>query len=668
MQRPYWWASAIGLLLLNLWIVAPLLLPGETPYRDSIGPGYASIAAFFRDHPNPWGWNAFQYCGNASQSTYLPVVPYLVGAVSRVLLSQDTVHVNRCVFLLSACLVPLTWYFFAVLRSGSWRFPFVALACYTVLSPEYALFQTIDADRGLAYLPWRLQVVVKYGEGPHALGLAIIPLALLALNRAARSSGFGSLFLAALLYALVALTNWMATLLLAIFTVILCLTERDNGDERPFRWRRAAFALLLAYGLAAFWLTPGLIAKTFLNWPQDAFGYQFASLQKQLLLACLLGCMLLAWVSRRFVSSYRGFITVGLFFLAFTVSFFYRFGENVIPESRRYAPEFTLFLMLFLFEVLGMACLRLPRRTGQVLLLSVLVFTIVLGRAQLQSLASGEHWRLTPHATASTIEYRIADWLNAQGVRGRVFVSGGTRFRLNSWFPVPQVGGVFESSLDNRIPLDLDYQIRSAIGSEPQQAGRDAIIQLQAMGVEYLAIHGAKSAEYYHDFRDPDRIRPLLQAVHAEGDDLIYRLPFRSLAHAVREDEIVHEYFGGAPRTLDRFAAAVVDPHRPLLNVTYHSSEQISIDGEIRADQPIAFLMSHHPGWMAAQDGLAIPIGKDALGFMILRPSVDQRPIQLEFVPTLEQRIMAGFSGVTWACCLAAWLMGQYKRFRMRSG
>jgi hypothetical protein len=38
---------------------------------------------------------------------------------------------------------------------------------------------------------------------------------------------------------------------------------------------------------------------------------------------------------------------------------------------------------------------------------------------------------------------------------GRVMASGGMRFRLDSWFDIPQVGGGFETGLQDRIPVDL---------------------------------------------------------------------------------------------------------------------------------------------------------------------------------------------------------------------
>ena len=88
------------------------------------------------------------------------------------------------------CLGPATLFFFVLYftRSRGWALA-VALA-YTFYSPLYYFVPAIDRDRGIAYLPWRLQVLMKYGEGPHNLGLTLIPLALVSVWRAGVGKGF----------------------------------------------------------------------------------------------------------------------------------------------------------------------------------------------------------------------------------------------------------------------------------------------------------------------------------------------------------------------------------------------------------------------------------------------------------------------------------------------
>ena len=647
------------LLTVNLWLVSPLLSPGESPYRDSIGPGYASMAAFFRDHPSPWGWNPNQYGGHPAEATYLPVVPYLAAWMSGLACFENVIHATRVLFLFAGCLVPVAWFLYAS-QAGGMRpvLSFFAMLAYTLVSPEYGLFGAVDGDRGLAYLPWRLQVVAKYGEGPHTLGLALAPLALLAFRRVAGVQGLSALVPAAAIYAIIALTNWVAALSLAILTVIVLMLE--FVPRGIVVTGRTVVTALLAYVMAAFWLTPTLIANTLSNWPRDAFGYRFEGKQQMLILACVAGGLLLGWFLR-WQQSQAALYGSALYLFGFVTTVFYATGINVIPESRRYAPEFSLFLFLTLGAVLSSLHIR-SRRTSIALGVAAAALILVGGRCQLWSVLSGEHRRLASIPSESTVECRIARWLTGRQPRGRVFVSGGTRFRWNAWTSIPQVGGVFESGLENRIPLDLIYQIRTALGSEPSQAGRDALVQLQALGVEYLVIHGSGSREHYQDFGDADRMKPLLEAVYQDNADVVYRVPFRALAHAVRHDEIVSAYHGGAPRTIDRFASAVVDQGRPSLDVRFDSNERLSIRGDVRAHQPVAVLISQHAGWRAFQCGRNIPIRRDALGFMSVLPWCDSADIVLMYSAGVEQRIVAGVSALAWLGAGGIWFWIRTRR------
>jgi len=119
-------------------------------------------------------------------------------------------------------------------------------------------------DRGIAYLPWHIQVLAKYGEGPHNVGLALMPAVLLALWAAARGGRFRQIALAAVLLAAVALSNWVSSLALAIACLLLMLA---GVGDKEFRAARVIAAAGLGYLLACFWLTPTFILTIAFNWP-----------------------------------------------------------------------------------------------------------------------------------------------------------------------------------------------------------------------------------------------------------------------------------------------------------------------------------------------------------------------------------------------------------------
>src|SRR5260370_16328357 len=165
------------------------------------------MARFFHEPPNAWGWNPTQYWGLPAQFTYLPGLPYLTAAASRIAPSLGVDHLYRIVASTFACLGPATLFLFAVYFTGNTWCALAIAVAYTFFSPSYYLIRTIDLDRGTAYLPWRLQVLVKYGEGPHNAGLALMPLALPAVWGAGTGRGFRRIFLAADMLAAVPPTN-----------------------------------------------------------------------------------------------------------------------------------------------------------------------------------------------------------------------------------------------------------------------------------------------------------------------------------------------------------------------------------------------------------------------------------------------------------------------------
>ncbi|MGH9720479.1 MAG: hypothetical protein ACRD8O_09715, partial [Bryobacteraceae bacterium] len=525
-------AIAASLFVLNVALNAPLFEAGETRFRDSIEGGYASMARFVAAHPNPWGWNPTQYCGLPTQFTYVPGLPYLAALFIRLLPGAPPEHVYRVVAATLACLGPSTVFLALVVFTGSRWWSLAAAVAYTLFSPLYGLIPTVDRDRGGGvHLPWRLLVLVKYGEGPHNAGLTLIPLALAALWTAARNSRFAHVLVAAALVAAVALTNWVAALALAFCCAMLLLATLGTHALTGFRASRAFAAAGLAYGLACFWLTPSFIKTIAFNWPTDAFNYHLQQQERLLLAGLVVGVvavrLLFQWLFPGEV--WLCFLGLCFFGFAWVVEWFYSAGVAPIPESRRYALELEMFLILFVVEVFRRLWIRgtIVSRASATAAAAVMM---AAGWNQVSGYARQGDTGRRPAPKEQTIEYRLAKRIADTQPRGRVFASGGLRFRLNSWFDISQFGGGFESGLRNRIPLHFAYQIRTGIGSKPARDGHDAADQLRALGVEYVVVHGPKSREHYRDYRNPAKFDGVLEVIHREEDDTIYRSPFTSLA------------------------------------------------------------------------------------------------------------------------------------------
>lgn len=645
---------ALLLFVVNIEINYPLFGKGSSPYRGSIEAGYAGIAKQFADHPSPWDWNPYVYCGLPNQFTYLPVMPYAVATVLWLIPGTEPLHAYRLVVTLMACLGPVTLFLFAVYATGSERWSLLAALAYTLCSPSYDLFQTVEKDRGLLDIPWRLQVMVKYGEGPHNFGLTLLPLALLGVWSALRSTGYARILWAALGLAAIALTHWIAAFAAAICCLLLILT----WVGKP--WRLIA-AGALAYLLSCFWLTPTFIRTVAFNWPKDAFGYKLLEKQQHALWLIIAGVLVIRlaflWFPER---RYLCFVTMAFFVFAALPESHYDFGIDPIPESRRYAVEMELFLVLAAAEWFRVAW----QSRNAVNRFWVVIFAIVflakgVPQAYRYTTAGYDKWNLIPKQ--QTIEYRIADWLAKRQPRGRVYVSGGLRFRLNSWFDLPQINGTFDSGLRNRVPVDLDYRFRTLTGVAPGNETRDTMRILQVLRVEYLVVHGPKSEEYYRDIKMPSRFEKSLTKALDTGGNEVYWAPYLSLAQIIRSEDIAPNW---QPQYLDLYVDAITDKSKPQLTVEAPDVNRMRIRGGIIPERAlISLAVTFDEGWKASQGGKPVTITRDPLGFMVLHPpSGAPADLELFYGPGSEQMTMAAISGVSWLIAIGAWIQQRRRK------
>lgn len=646
-------ALASAIFLLNVGLNAPLFMPGELPFRGSIEFGYVGMARFLSAHPNPWGWNPLPYCGLPTQFMYVPALPYLGALAIRLLPHASPDFLYRVMVSLMTCLGPVTLFLFALYFTGSRRWSFAAALAYSLMSPSYALFPAADKDRGIVQLPWRIQLLAKYGEGPHNTGLALLPLTLLALWRAVKGRGYPVILAAAVMLAAIPLINWVAALALGISALLFLLA---GWGEKEFRAWRALAAAALAWLLACFWLTCSFVKTIAFNWPADSFGYHLHAKQGWLLAGLLAGVLVFRAAFRWMRGSfYFCFVTLAAFVFGSIASVFYVYGVDTIPESRRYALEFELFVALAAAEGLRLA-LRSPNSTVRLCAIGTGAVMLLVGAPQLWAYTTQgwKPWMPVPKET--TVEYHLAQWIAQHPPEGRVFASGGLRFRLNSWLDTEQVGGSFETGLRNRVPVDLAYRIRTGSRPDPN------LLDLRALGTEYVVVHGGKSREYYRDFLRPERLAGLPVLYHIEADT-IYGLPRRPLAHLARAEEFPDKGFREHPQVLARYVAAIGDAARPALHVTWADTSALDVTGPVRPGDLVSLQVNADPGWRATQDGREISVEQDALGFIVLQaaPAAATR-LELRYRGTAEQRVMAAVCGIAWVAALGVLL--RIKHFR----
>src|SRR5262249_37127622 len=180
-----------------------------------------------------------------------------------------------------------------------------------------------------------------------------------------------------------------------------------GGPAPQFQPWGALAAAGLAYLLASFWLTPTFISTVAFNWPTDAFGYQLQNRQ-ELLLGALAASIVAIWLAFRRLrgSFYFCFVTLCAFIFGWLATAFYVFGVDTIPESRRYALEFELFLILALAELFRLA-LRSSNSTVRLCVYGSGGLLLIFGLSQAWGYVTLPYPQWSPVPKASTIEYRL---------------------------------------------------------------------------------------------------------------------------------------------------------------------------------------------------------------------------------------------------------------------
>jgi hypothetical protein len=477
--------------------------------------------------------------------------------------------------------------------------------------------------------------------------------ALIAVRQAAGSTGFAAIAGGACALTTTVLTNWVAGLALA-FAVTMLLVA--HVDDPKFRHRRVFAAGLLGYLLSAFWLTPDFIAQMALNWPKDAFGYQFQRWEQLAMIAWFLGLVILRLIFWRWGQErHLCWLTLCTVGYGLPVILFYRYGINAFPEARRYALEFEMFLLLLAVEVFrqlfSSRYVWIRRLTAAAALASLLAITPQISRFVSHRYA---RWVLTD--AEDSAEYRVAMALRDLNPQGRVFVTGGSRFRLNSWVLIPQTGGVFETGLKTRFPVEAGYQITTDLGFAKGKEFEQSMLLLRAMAVEYVVVHGPESEEFYKDFKNPTKFDGKLEKVWSAAGDSIYRItPFR-YAHLLHPSEVpaMHVLYGHQAPWYP-YIAGQLDAARPVLAFQWINARQAFVSGTMEAGMQVAFAIPYDPNWRAYVGGTRVELRKSTTGLMISAPlAARSTAMELRFEPSMQELGGIGISlGTALACGIA---------------
>ncbi|HYO80485.1 MAG TPA: hypothetical protein VES20_03720 [Bryobacteraceae bacterium] len=623
-----WTTDALLIFALAAALIWPLFKVKYLDIWGSIESTFIADARFLRDHwPHP-NWQPNWYGGTRTDYVYPPALRYGTAALAKYVPRMLPVRAYHLYTAFFYCFGIAAVY--ALVRYGMRSRVFAALSAVAValISPSYLFVRTIRDDTPL-WMPYRLNVLVRYGEGPHMTALAWIPFALLFTFRALEQWRPGSLVLAGAGCAMVVSNNFYgATALALLFPVLVWSVYITHQDK--FVWLRALVIPCIAYGLTAFWLVPSYLQITLNN-------MRYVSAQGNLwsrwvLLAAVLAFVLLSdhLVRGRRDAAWLTFLcgSAGLFALATLGNHYLDF--RVIGEPSRLFPELDMLLLLLLAEVLrriwsGAGGWPVLRRS-------------VVAAVALAALVPSWNYLMRPHSIFRRDnfpdrrpEYQLQDWMAKNMPGSRALPAGSVRFWYNVWNDLPQLGGGSEQGLLNPTVQPPQWQVY--LGPEPDLS----ILGLKITGVDAIIVNSRESREIYHDYVYPDKFRGRLPVVHDNGaGDVIYKVErrFPGLARVVdraRFESLPEIPGNGELPQLQAWHDVLENGPEQRAHMEWLGTDAFRVRARVEGGQSIRIAESFDSNWRATSGGQPVSLRMDKTGFIVADPAPGTHDILFEF-------------------------------------
>lgn len=635
------WLLALALFALNALLCFPLF---RVEYLDDFQSNegtWITFARFLMAHWPHAGWFPWYDAGMPLESIYLPLVPALT-AMGAWVTHASPALVFHLLAALGYSLAPVTLFLFAAWMSGRTTGAFSAALLWSLFSPSVVL-PVILTDAGSPWVLRRLQNIVFWGETPHNVSIALVPLALLLLAsylKKPRAQRFAAVVLA---FAAVMLVNAFGMVLLAVSAILLLAAQ-----DRP-NWRHAVSLggiLLAAYLLICRALPPSLARLIASNSQIVGGDYRFTPKTAVLAAGCALALGAVWWLARRLSGMMQRF---SVLFLAWFggIPILAACGVSFLPQPYRYHLEMEIGVCL----VVGFAVEAIARRLSRnTLIAAAAVCAVPLVCVGLNDYRYARRL-IRPADVASSAPYREARWIGEHLPGQRVMASSDTAMWFNVFTDNPQLSGGHEPSAPNWMQRVAVYTIYVGQNAGDRD-GEVSVFWLKAFGCAAITVPGPASRDYYHPFLRPGKFDGLLPLLWREGADSIYRVPLRSasLAHVIPRTAIVARppVHGLDLDPARAYVDALDDPHLPPASLEWENPEHGRIAADLAAGQAVAVQITFDPGWQASANGRPLSVRKDGLGLMVIDPGrTGHAAIDLRFEGGAERHICSAIGAAT---------------------
>jgi hypothetical protein len=629
------------LLVVNLIIVAKLFGVEYSAYNGSVEGTFIALSRIMAKYPGEWQWWPYWANGMPFETAYLPFSHWVVAAfilVTRIGAARAFHMVTAAIYAMSA--VSLFW--MALAMSRKLTASFIAALAYSCFSFSNLLVPEIRADSGGLFTLRRLRVMVFWGESPHTLALALLPVAVVCFSYAVTTRAMKWKVLSGVMAAAVVLSNAFG--IVALGTALICWLLAFPA--RPW-WKAPAVVAaigLLSYCWISPWLSPAMIRAIRNSAPTEGGDFRYRAASWIALAGMTAGFLLLWWAFRRLrAPGYVAFFVLFGYIHGAIMAIWFIWRVAVVPQPSRYQIEMDLAMVPAVVFTIAWLLERTP-----VVVRRVAAAVSIAGLAANCGYAAWYARDLIRAADPAHLpEYQMAQWLNRNRPGEMAFVSGSASLLYNAITDNPQLKGNHNQHAVNPFPNIAAYTIYSGMNAGDRDADF-SIFWLKAYGARSITVSGPDSDDYYKPFAHPKKFEGILPVLWRDGDNTIYDVPGGgSLAHVIPSAAVVSRtpLHGLDTAPVESYVAALEDSRYPPATFRWKSMTEAAIHSTLAPGQTLAVQVTYDRGWEARSHGKRQRIRRDGLGLMVIDADcAGDCDISLRFTGGWERWLTRGLS------------------------
>ncbi len=577
-------------------------------------------------------WNRFWFLGIPGQHIGSPLLPYLLAIGFRIIVNQPIRMFQLWRLIVVVGVIGSVSGIYKLTRTfvrepmkakGIAQALFVSLL--TLSLPSSLLFfpQVFGITREFGFASWSLFSPLYLGDGHRSVGFAVILTILFVAAQLLERWNLRTAVLMSGLVGLLLLIDSLSLLPLLLWLIVVMMFailrhQRETSEIAEYCIR---FIFIIFFGclLVSFWFTPGYVLN--LVGSPSLGGKSFLSVSigivqryvviLPIIFGILIGKKMLKKLSNLTLLGLFGFIIFGVVTL---VSYFA--DPDFWQDYTRFGRSLDLSIAFLIGGVVFQQ--KNIRRSFRLLfywlLLIVLIYqTISLRGSGLMS-EVGSIFESSEYQVGSELQQLLlSECKTSETCEERAYLSGSSAFWFNAWFPYAQVrGGSEMGSLNDWWPHG-SFQIREGRTSDLTR------LWLEAMGVEFVVVHGQDSDEIYHDFRHPSKFDEMdgWEATSKGEGNVIYQNNNSSFARVASQNllSISSPQQGDDVEQLRQY----VEQLNRQANFEWITQREFEIFATTTTGEGISVPVSYSAFWRIIESTVPAKLVRDPLGLMFIQ-------------------------------------------------